>query len=177
MGMADDIRVALKSAPGALTAAEIGETLGESGGDVSKALYPMVKTGEVDKQEVDGGRATYVRNPAFTGKRATNAAARASGDKVPRKSGTRRAKAAPIDRKRKAKPAKGRVSKQSDAVVATAVDRTVAHQAEPASSYHTNPISLSRKTVRTLLAFIMQSTRPLDCLTREAVTDAIKEAA
>lgn len=177
MSMADDIRAALKSAPGPLTAAEIGEQLGESGGDVSKALYPLIKSGEVDKQEVDGGRATYVRNPAFTAKRAANAAAKASGETLPRKSGTRRTKAAPIDRKRKVKPTKSRVSKLPDTVIAAAVDRTVAKRVEPVMSYHTTAILLSRKTVRTLLAFVMQSTRPLDSLTREAVHDAIKEAA
>ena len=119
MSNTSDVRDALKSATGALTAAEIGELAGLSGGDTSKLLYPMIQSGEVEKLESEG-RATYIRNPKFTSKKATADAAPERVPAKPRGKAARREKGA----KRKAP----KVSRLPKAEIAAAVARTVALQ-------------------------------------------------
>ena len=176
MSISDDIRAALKTAPGALTAAEIGEQIGESGGDVSKILYAFVKTGEVEKQEgEEGGKATYLRNPKFVSKRASNAAAAAdeeSGGKKTRKAYVRRVKPAKPTRLAK------RTTRKAASAKSPRQSRVTREEAVPTEAAATpRTVTLKQSTVRHLIRFAMSGDRQLDADTRAAVIDATQEAA
>jgi DNA-binding transcriptional regulator GbsR (MarR family) len=165
MSMTDDIRAALKSAPGPLTAAEIGEQIGQGGGEVSKILWSLAKAGEVDKQEVDGGRAYYVRNPKFISKR--QAKAELAVDKPSRTKKPRNT----------AKPKKQAKAKQPRKKKAEADLPAPTSKPKRTSTNGVDVVSLRRSTLRTLIAHAMASDHPLDPTTRQAVIDATQEAA
>jgi hypothetical protein len=164
MSISDEIRAALKSAPGPLTAAEIGEQIGHGGGDVSKILYSLAKVGEVDKQDNDGGRATYVRNPKFTPKRQPKA--EAATDKPSRVKKPR--KAAKLRKQPKTKPVREEKGQSGPS--------TPPARKSPANGT-SDVVTLRRSTLRTLIAHAMTSDHPLDPTTRQAVIDATQEAA
>ncbi len=178
MSNTDDVRAALKSATGALTAAEIGELAGLNGGDTSKLLYAMVQTGEVEKQEGEG-KATYIRNPNFTSKRATKAAAPADLPAVkPSRTNARKAKPAKVRKATRPPPAKKARAKVEKAARPKKPRLAAPAEATPidqACTAHT--ITLQLSTVRGLIRFAMSSDKPLDAATRAAVIDATQEAA
>ena len=177
MSNTSDVRDALKGASGALTAAEIGDIAGLTGGDTSKLLYPMIQAGEVEKLEGEG-RATYIRNPKFPSKKA-KAASDAAPERIPAKP---RGKAARREKVTKRKAP--RVSRLPKAEIAAAVARTVALQeakmpTEPRPFDMFSPpaddalVLISSRSLRELLASTMQSERPLSSNARAAAAEAI----
>lgn len=180
MSISDEVRAVLKTAPGALTAAEIGEQIGETGGDVSKILYAFVQTGEVEKQEgEEGGKATYLRNPKHVSKRASKVAPEIEepvAGKKARKPYVRRAKAAKPKRTvRKAKPRTAAVSKRARSAGEAQRPSRPAESSGVDTAQRT--VTLKQSTVRHLIRFAMSGDRQLDADTRAAVIDATQEAA
>lgn len=177
MSNTDDVRAALKSATGALTAAEIGEIAGLPGGDTSKLLYAMVQTGEVEKQDGEG-KSTYIRNPDFTSKRAAKAAPTAETPVVkPSRTNAKKAKPAKVRKAKRPTTRKVHVKVEKKARpkklrVAAPIVNARAGQVDAA---HT--ITLQLATVRGLIRHAMSSDKPLDAATRAAVIDATQEAA
>jgi len=159
MSNTDEVRAALKSASGPLTAAELGELAGLPGNDTSKLLYAMVQTGEVEKQDGEG-KATYIRNPKFSGKRARNAASSVK----------------PARQVKAAKPIK-KANLPTPAPEPRIASVPFTAPPAPVAEADVRNVSLSLATVRGLISFCMSGSRRLDPITRAAVIEATEKAA
>lgn len=175
-----EIRDALKSGP--MKPSAIADHLGVTDQDERKALYQAIRQMAAKQrgiEQLDDGSVSIIPGwkPAPRGR---NAAAAEPATKTR----SRRA-VVPIERKRKpaAKGKAGKVSKLPAEVIEAAVARTVhAQAAAPVipgirSAAPDGNVSVPRKALRTLIAFIMGSDRSLNVETRAAVLKSIEAAA
>jgi hypothetical protein len=143
-----------------MTSSEVAETIGQPATAVGRELYALARDGEIEQVDVDG-KAAFVAGSG-TGKK------RAAATKA------KKAPKAKAPRAPKAKVAKKRAyTRRPRAAHEDEHPQPIA--AEPPTG--AKPVQLSRGTLRSLLAFVFASERPLDARTRTAVIDAAREAA
>ena len=178
MSSTNEVRKALKSASGPMTAAEIGDVAGITGEAASKLLWAMVKSNEVEKQDVTGGRSTYIRNPAYKVKSASRpSTADIDVDATaikPSRAKSRKVKAAKPARSKR--PQAKKIARKAPRKPA-AREAVAMPEAAPATVARPDNITPLQAAVRSLIRFAMASDRPLDAVTRGAVIDATRDAA
>jgi hypothetical protein len=163
MSTNEEILAALSKAPGPMTSGEVAESLSEHPTGVGRRLYAMAAAGEVEQVDVDG-------KPAFVAANTGSTPKPGAGPKPARKK-----KDAPAEKpSRKAKVAKKRAAAKRPHRERTQEHPQPVMAAEPPGAV---VVHLQRSTLRTLLAFVFASERPLDPNTRTAAADAAREAA